>query len=228
MQAPEQWVEELLKLNDQDDKMTDKQMKIIQAAVETFSKKGYAASSTSEIAQKAGVAEGTIFRHYRTKKDLLISIVAPIMSKLIGPFMLRDFAKIIDAPYVNYEDFLRAILRNRLEFARKNLPVLKILIQEIPFQEDLKNQFKELVAKHILSRVVKVIEQYQQKGTVITAPPLSIIRFTISAIFGFVMTVLIFKPETDWNEDEEIALTIQMIMHGVAQSASADPASQTE
>jgi AcrR family transcriptional regulator len=227
MQPPEHWVEELLKLNDQDEKMTDKQKKIIQAAVETFSEKGYAASSTSEIAQKAGVAEGTIFRHYRTKKDLLLSIVAPIMSKLIGPFVVRDFAKIIDAPYPTYEDFIRAIFRNRLEFARKNLPVIKILMQEIPFQEDLKKQFKELVAKHIVSRVVKVVEQYQQKGTIIAVPPLSIIRFTISAIFGFVMTLLILIPEADWNENEEIELTIRMIMHGVAHSAS-DPASQIE
>ncbi|MEX2416708.1 MAG: TetR/AcrR family transcriptional regulator [Paenibacillaceae bacterium] len=226
MQPPEQWVEELLKLNDQDEKMTDKQMKIIQAAVETFSKKGYAASSTSEIAQKAGVAEGTIFRYYRTKKDLLLSIVAPIMSKLIGPFMVRDFAKVIDAPYPTYEDFIRAILRNRLEFARKNLPVIKILMQEMPFHEDLKKQFKELAAKHILSRIIKVVEQYQQKGTVITIPPLSVIRFTISAIFGFVMTLLIFIPG-ELNESEEIELTIRMIMHGVAHSTS-DPASQIE
>lgn len=228
MQPPEQWVEELLKINDQDEKMTDKQLKIIQAAVQIFSEKGYAASSTSEIAQKAGVAEGTIFRHYRTKKDLLLSIVAPIMSKLIGPFMVRDFTKIIDAPYSSYEDFIRAIIRNRLEFARKNLPVIKILMQEIPFQEELKKQFKELVAKHVLSRIVKVIEQHQQKGTVITVPPMSIIRFTISAVFGFVMTLLIIHPEADWDVDEEIELTIRMIMHGVAQSASADPALQTE
>ncbi len=227
MQPPEQWVEELLKLNDQDEKMTDKQLRIIQAAVETFSVKGYAASSTSEIAQKAGVAEGTIFRHYKTKKDLLLSIIAPIMSKLIGPFILRDFTKVIDAPYSTYEDFVRAIIRNRLEYARNNLPVIKIFMQEIPFQDDLKKHFKELVSKHVISRVIKVIEQYQQKGALINVPPLSILRFTISAVFGFVMTLLILMPEADWNEDEEIELTIQMIMHGIARSAD-DQALQNE
>src|SRR4051794_38999386 len=86
----EHWVAEMLRVNDSDTKMTDKQIKIIKAAVETFSEKGYAASSTSEIAQKAGVAEGTIFRHYKTKKDLLLSIVAPMMAKLIAPFVLKD------------------------------------------------------------------------------------------------------------------------------------------
>jgi len=34
-----------------EDKLTDKQKKIIVAAIETFSEKGYAASSTSEIAK---------------------------------------------------------------------------------------------------------------------------------------------------------------------------------
>jgi AcrR family transcriptional regulator len=223
MQSPEQWVEDLLKVNDQDEKMTDKQMKIVQAAVEIFSEKGYAASSTSEIAQKAGVAEGTIFRHYRTKKDLLLSIVAPMMSKLIGPLVLRDFTKVIDAPYATYEDFIRAIMRNRLEFARNNLPIIRIIIQEIPFHEDLKKQFKQLASKQVVSRIIKVLESYQKKGTVITAPPLSIIRFTISAVFGFVMSVLFFKPESDWDEEEEIELTIRMIMHGVAKSVDVDP-----
>jgi AcrR family transcriptional regulator len=226
-QTPEQWIQELLSLSDPDEKMTEKQHKIIEAAIETFSEKGYAGSSTSEIALKAGVAEGTIFRHYRTKKHLLLSIVAPIMSKLIGPLLMRDFTKVIDAPYVKYEDFLKAVIRNRLAFARNNLPIIKILIQEIPFQEDLKQQFKELASKHVLSRFSKVVDRYQQEGTVITVPPLSIIRFTISVVFGLIITLLVISPEVDWDEDKEIELTIQMIMHGLA-AVSSDPASQNE
>jgi AcrR family transcriptional regulator len=95
----ELWIAEMLRLNNDEDKMTDKQIKIINAAVETFSEKGFAASSTSEIAQKAGVAEGTIFRHYKTKKDLLLSIVAPALAKLIAPFVLKDFNKVLNSAY---------------------------------------------------------------------------------------------------------------------------------
>lgn len=82
-ESMEQWIHELNNIDD--GKMTQKQFKIIEAAIEVFAEKGYAGSSTSEIAQKAGVAEGTIFRHYKTKKDLLLSIVSPMMSKLIAP-----------------------------------------------------------------------------------------------------------------------------------------------
>lgn len=63
--------------------MTDKQKKILIAAIDAFSEKGYAATSTSEIAKLAGVAEGTIFRHYKTKKNLLLTLLSSLLSTLI-------------------------------------------------------------------------------------------------------------------------------------------------
>lgn len=51
------WADEFYQLLDEE-KMTEKQKKIVQASIEVFAEKGYAGSSTSEIAKKAGVAEG--------------------------------------------------------------------------------------------------------------------------------------------------------------------------
>jgi TetR/AcrR family fatty acid metabolism transcriptional regulator len=47
---------------------------IIQAAIEVFSKKGFKPASISEIARKAGVADGTIYHYFRNKEDLFFSI----------------------------------------------------------------------------------------------------------------------------------------------------------
>jgi TetR/AcrR family fatty acid metabolism transcriptional regulator len=47
---------------------------IIQAAIEVFSKKGFQAAGISEIAQKAGVADGTIYQYFKNKEDLFFSI----------------------------------------------------------------------------------------------------------------------------------------------------------
>lgn len=85
-QDPEEWLKMLEELFDQEGQMTEKQKKILQAAIEIFAEKGYAATSTSEIAKKAGVAEGTIFRHYSSKEKLLLAIVAPTLAKIIAPF----------------------------------------------------------------------------------------------------------------------------------------------
>ncbi|MFF2754555.1 TetR/AcrR family transcriptional regulator [Psychrobacillus sp. NPDC058041] len=199
----------------EEEKFTDKQKKIIFAAIESFSEKGYAATSTSEIAKKAGVAEGTIFRHYKTKKELLISIVAPLMTKLIGPIIVNDFHKVLDQPYEKAEDFLRATIENRREIIKRLLPVIKIMIQEIPFQPELKEQFLDQIAKKVFDRILIVIKGYQDKGQLIEMPPASIARLTVTSIFGYLFSRYIFFPDSEWDDELETENTVQFILHGI-------------
>lgn len=198
-----------------EEKLTDKQKKILLAAIESFSEKGYASTSTSEIAKKAGVAEGTIFRHYKTKKDLLMSIVGPMMTKFIGPFIVKDFDKVLNHQYDQVEDFLRATIENRREVLRKLLPVVKIMLQEIPFQPELREQFIELIAKNIFDRVSTVIKGYQEKGQIIEMPVESVARLAITSILGYLVTRYVLFPDNEWDDDLETERTIQFIMHGV-------------
>lgn len=46
------------------------QDRILEAAVQLFSRQGYSGSSTHEIARLAGVSEVTVFRHFSRKRDL--------------------------------------------------------------------------------------------------------------------------------------------------------------
>jgi AcrR family transcriptional regulator len=45
--------------------------RLIRAALELFSSRGYHDTTTAQIAKKAGVAEGTIYRHFSSKQQLL-------------------------------------------------------------------------------------------------------------------------------------------------------------
>ena len=55
--------------------MTDKQKRIINIATKEFANKGYYASSTRSIANKAQVSEGLIFKHFNSKEGLLKKII---------------------------------------------------------------------------------------------------------------------------------------------------------
>ncbi len=62
--------------------MTEKQEKILQAALQLFAKEGYHATSTSKVAKLAGVSEGLIFRHFGNKEGLLQTILEEGENKL--------------------------------------------------------------------------------------------------------------------------------------------------
>ena len=49
--------------------LAKRQEQILKAAMEVFSRKGYAAATIPEIARLAGIAAGTIYLYYPSKRD---------------------------------------------------------------------------------------------------------------------------------------------------------------
>ncbi|REJ10860.1 TetR/AcrR family transcriptional regulator [Halobacillus trueperi] len=211
-------VETLEQTTEKDRKLTPKQEQILKAAVEIFAEKGYASSSTSEIAAKANVAEGTIFRHYKTKKELLISIVTPFMTKFTLPFFASHFAnEVFEEPPEGLESLLRTLLKNRFEFAKENAPLLRIVIQEMAFHPELQGKFQEVFLEEIFPKFEEALNQLKEKGKLVKMPNASIIRMIISSVVGFLVTRFIIAPDLNWEDEKEIDYTIDFIMHGLAQ-----------
>jgi AcrR family transcriptional regulator len=209
----EEWLDELLKKDD-GEQMTEKQTRIVRAAIEVFAEKGYSGTATSEIAQRAEVAEGTIFRHYKTKKDLLYAIVSPFVARLIEPFVLRELYPLFDAPHSTFEGFIRAILDNRIAFVEKNIKVIRIMLQEVPFHPELRERFLGIVAQRMLPRITRVLDHYREQGQIEALPTLTTIRLAGSTLFGYLITRFLIVP-ADWDETLEREVTIQYLLRGM-------------
>jgi AcrR family transcriptional regulator len=59
---------------------------IMAAAAGVFREKGYAEASTAEIAERAGVVEGTLYRYFETKRDLFIKVVEDFYARSFGDY----------------------------------------------------------------------------------------------------------------------------------------------
>jgi len=62
----------------------DKRQLILNAAVHVFAEKGFHQARVSDVADRAGVADGTIYLYFRNKDDLLISIFEDSMDTLLS------------------------------------------------------------------------------------------------------------------------------------------------
>ncbi|MEW6262998.1 MAG: TetR/AcrR family transcriptional regulator [Thermodesulfobacteriota bacterium] len=57
-----------------ENKSADKRQRILRAAVQSFSEKGYSGVTIAEIARKSDVATGTIYEYFKNKEDLILSV----------------------------------------------------------------------------------------------------------------------------------------------------------
>jgi AcrR family transcriptional regulator len=55
---------------------------LLDAAAEMFAERG-AEASVAEIAERAGIGKGTVFRHFATKEDLIAAIVGDLLDDLV-------------------------------------------------------------------------------------------------------------------------------------------------
>src|SRR5262245_48584403 len=92
----------------------DKRGRILQAAVRVFARRGYFGARVSEIADRAKVADGTIYLYFRNKEDILVSLFDQVMSEHLVRGR-QELARIPGAPAK-----LRAVAEHHLRLLGGN------------------------------------------------------------------------------------------------------------
>jgi AcrR family transcriptional regulator len=69
---------------------------ILEAALAVFAEEGFAAAKLDDVADRAGVAKGTIYLHFKDKQDLFEQMVREAVSPVIE--RLEQLAKLPDLP----------------------------------------------------------------------------------------------------------------------------------
>jgi AcrR family transcriptional regulator len=60
----------------------DKRERLKEAGLGLFAERGYESTSIDAIAQRAGLAVGTFYQHYRSKRQLLLALMDELLEKL--------------------------------------------------------------------------------------------------------------------------------------------------
>lgn len=187
---------EKMKSKNETKKASERRQHILDAALTVFLRKGFSGSTTREIAAEAGVAEGTIFRYFKTKKDLLLGLVAPHVIQSLSD-TLEAMAGESD------EAILMAVIRNRLATLNNNRDLVQLMFTEAQFHPELKEQFVE----EIVMKVAKVLEEFMMKridrGAFREIDPKIATRALVGMVGVFVMWKQFLHADKYLNFDDE-------------------------
>ena len=205
----------LMRVTGQDDEPRGAE-RVLRAAIEVIAERGFRGASTSEIARRAGVAEGTIFRHFKTKQLLLTHIVEPFVERVLAPLALRDIQPLFAADFADFGEFLRALARNRLELGKTNLPILRILVQEAPLNPELRSRMLHHVGARLIPEMLAMIRRFQARGELRDDPPETILRVILSTFGGYFLARFLVLPDRPWDDDAELDRKVGVIVRGFA------------
>ena len=195
--------------------MTEKQRKIYESALEIFAEKGFSGASTGEIAKKAGVAEGLIFKHFKNKKQLFQKIAFMVVEKTLMPLTVQRTKKIFEADYPDIRVFLNLFYNERLDFINKHKTFLRIIIQEMSFDPDLQNFAKDQFMQKMFPMAENFIKRHQKKSVILPIEPAIIIRMVMTSLLGYAIIRFILSPDEKWNDKKQIEIMINILCDGM-------------
>ncbi len=98
---------------------------ILAAAHQIFSSNGYEKTAMSEIAKEAGIAEGTIYKHFANKQELLARVFSDFYTILIKN--TKNSLKGI----TGIENQLRVLITRHIQNFFEDMGMCRLLLQEV-------------------------------------------------------------------------------------------------
>jgi AcrR family transcriptional regulator len=169
--------------------------RILQAAQRLFASQGFDGTTTRDLAQAAGVAEGTLFRHFPNKKAILVEVATNGWVEILTELSEMGSYKAV-----------AQVMRRRMWNFQKNADLMRVCFMEVQFHPDLRDR----IQLEVINKMTDVGEAFFQ-----TAMDKGIYRQTdaklvakvflgMFAIAGFSNNTLI-EPDASPQQMQEMA-----------------------
>lgn len=184
------------------------------AAIELFMEQGYHATSIRQIADKAGLALGGIYNHFKSKDDIFEAIVVDK-----HPYK-RILPLVMETPGETAEEFLRNAFKVTVTELGRNPVYMKLMMIEMV---EFNGRHGASMLKEIAPKVLPVFEQMLKvrKGLRISNPALFLRSF-----FGMIISYFITETITansvisKFMPKDAADVYIDMYLHGVLKESA--------
>ena len=192
----------------------DKRRRILDAAVRVFARKGYFAARVSDVARRAGVADGTIYLYFRTKEDILVSLFDDVMKEHVA----RGRDEVRRTPGAAAK--LHKLAARHLRLLGDN-PDLAVVFQvELRQSTKFMERFTASWFKDYLELLTAAIEEGQREGSLRAELPK---RLLAKALFGALdeMVTSWMLGRRNYDLAELAVPVVELFLHGAQASQKA-------
>jgi len=180
--------------------------RILDAALEVFSENGFHHATVDEIAERADVGKGTLYRYFANKETLFNELVRLRLEELEGTAV---------AIWDERDDVLTMIskyLRIYFEFFDKNQHLYRVIVQERP---DVSDQVQDLYLKKVMRRtphLKRKIYEATQQGELKDVDFQTVFYGVMGFVHGVIQKWL--ARECSYSLVEELPGVVEVLFYG--------------
>ena len=188
---------------------------IMRAARAVFCEKGYGEALTMEIAARAGVVEGSIYRYFDGKRDLLIKVVEEWYRQTLASYdaELRSVH--------GTRQRLRFMIWKHLSILRGEPDMCRLVLRELRADPGYRDTVVYELNREYTQRTMDIIEQGIRNGELRADAPRRIVR---DLIFGGIehLTWSYLRHEGDFSPEEAADSITDLVYRGLAGQGADD------
>lgn len=179
---------------------------IIEAATAVFGAKGYEAASIAEIARRAEVSDGLIYRYFSNKRDLLYRVLEAFYERVVAALEKEA------ANGTTFDSRLLAIVRRHLGNFVADRELCRLFLSEVRVASDYKGSTIQNLNRRYVSVLTALIEAGIAAGEVKPDASPKLVR---NVIFGAIEHIAWPYVNGDGKLDvEETAIAVTNLICG--------------
>jgi AcrR family transcriptional regulator len=179
----------------------ERREELLAAAAKAFSEKGYRTAGVNDIIAEAGVARGTFYHYFESKKEVFLALIERYFSR---------FAEILEENHVRLRDALssegdlpgawRENALAILTFHSENPELTKLVYREaMGLDERFSDKVREL-SSLARNRMVNEFEMVAERGLLIPCDVELVTTIVNGAMINIIMEYVLEKKDCDLGE----------------------------
>lgn len=189
----------------------EKRGRIVDAAIAVFAEKGFHKARISEIARKAGVADGTIYLYFDNKDELLLTIFEEKMEQLLSE--LRAYLAGFNTPIAR----IQAFARFHFEQLRTYPDLARVLQVELRQSTRFTSAYRPQRLWDYLDAFEELIHQGQEQGVLRQETDAFIVKWAFFGALDELSVQWVLSRKRDrFNLDQAAEEVVSVFLRGMA------------
>ena len=186
---------------------------ILQAALDVFTEKGYGTATMPEIARKAGVAAGTLYLYYPSKRELFVAVVKGFI--LTTPLLNL----LSQMPRGDFPTILRNIIKNRFDLIKNpSFERVPLIMSEVQRDPELKALWLKDFLQPLLRQIEMLARMMGTTGKFRQFQPEVLVRVMGGLFMGFLLLRIVegdTSPLKKLDQDKVADDIVNFMLHGL-------------